>query len=72
MDDADRATELELERVHKRLSSINRDLKARPEDIYCIECGDEIPEDRRNAMPNCTRCVTCQELDERPRRVKRF
>jgi len=72
MDDADRASDIELARVQKSLLSIKKELKFEPDDIYCIECGDEIPEERRHAMPNCIRCVTCQELDERPRRVKRY
>lgn len=72
MDDADRASDIELARVQKSLLNIKQELNFEPDDIYCIECGDEIPEERRNAMPNCVRCVTCQDLDERPRRVKRF
>lgn len=72
MDDADRATDLELERVQKRLSSITHQLKQLPEDDFCIECGDEIGEERRRAMPNSVRCITCQDLLERPSRVRRF
>jgi len=30
----------------------------------CIECGDEIPEARRQAQPGCRRCVPCQEQHE--------
>jgi phage/conjugal plasmid C-4 type zinc finger TraR family protein len=26
----------------------------------CVECGDEIPEARRKAMPGATTCVQCQ------------
>lgn len=26
----------------------------------CVECGDEIPEARRKAMPGATTCVHCQ------------
>lgn len=26
----------------------------------CVECGDEIPEARRRAMPGATTCVHCQ------------
>nr|WP_284694589.1 TraR/DksA C4-type zinc finger protein [Geomonas sp. Red32] len=29
--------------------------------IICINCEEEIPEDRRKAVPGCLRCVTCQE-----------
>ena len=27
---------------------------------HCIECGDEIPERRRLALPGVTTCVACQ------------
>lgn len=31
----------------------------------CIECGDEIPENRRRAVPGALRCVSCQAKIER-------
>lgn len=30
----------------------------------CLECGDEIPEKRRQALPGCRRCIECQTLHE--------
>lgn len=27
----------------------------------CLGCGEEIPEKRRQAVPGCTRCISCQE-----------
>lgn len=30
------------------------------EELYCSDCGDEIPEARRRALPGATTCVTCQ------------
>ena len=27
---------------------------------HCVECGDEIPEARRRALPGATTCVHCQ------------
>lgn len=27
---------------------------------HCIECGDEIPERRRQALPGATTCIHCQ------------
>jgi phage/conjugal plasmid C-4 type zinc finger TraR family protein len=35
--------------------------------LECGECGDEIPEKRRIAIPGCRLCVDCQQLLE-PRR----
>ena len=33
---------------------------------HCIECGDEIPEARRRALPGARTCVACQSgRDER-------
>ena len=32
----------------------------------CVECGEEIPERRRKALPGVTSCIACQsERDER-------
>lgn len=33
-------------------------------EINCADCGEEIPEARRKAIPGCTRCVKCQEQHE--------
>lgn len=32
---------------------------------YCRQCGGEIPEARRKALPGCDVCVPCKELEER-------
>jgi len=31
---------------------------------YCEDCGDEIPEARRRALPGAKRCVACQSLQD--------
>jgi phage/conjugal plasmid C-4 type zinc finger TraR family protein len=31
----------------------------------CLDCGEEIPEARRAAVPGCLRCITCQTIWER-------
>ena len=31
----------------------------------CEDCGEEIPEARRKAVPGCTRCTDCQEFFDR-------
>ncbi len=34
---------------------------------HCLECGDEIPEARRRALPGARTCVLCQAArDHRP------
>jgi len=36
-------------------------------ETHCLECGDEIPEARRRAMPGVRTCIRCQsERDRRP------
>jgi phage/conjugal plasmid C-4 type zinc finger TraR family protein len=36
-----------------------------PAASHCHECGDEIPEARRVAMPGVRFCVKCQEAQDR-------
>jgi phage/conjugal plasmid C-4 type zinc finger TraR family protein len=37
---------------------------------HCVECGDEIPEARRRALPGVRTCVTCQSArDRRPANI---
>ena len=33
---------------------------------HCLECGDEIPEARRRALPGARTCVACQSARDRP------
>jgi len=36
-------------------------------ETHCLECGDEIPQARRHAVPGVRTCVACQSaLDRRP------
>jgi phage/conjugal plasmid C-4 type zinc finger TraR family protein len=37
-----------------------------PGEIYCRECGEEIPEARRRALPGARTCVDCQAALDRP------
>lgn len=39
-----------------------------PGRLTCEDCDTEIPERRRQQMPNATRCVKCQEIVEGRRR----
>ncbi len=35
--------------------------------LHCAECGDEIPDARRRALPGVRTCITCQSArDRRP------
>lgn len=37
----------------------------------CTDCGERIPVKRRKAVPGCSRCVACEEIAERKRRLFR-
>ena len=42
-------------------------MPAGPGETHCVECGEEIPEARRRAMPGARACVACQSArDGRP------
>ena len=35
--------------------------------IHCVECGEEIPDARRRAMPGARTCINCQSaIDQQP------
>lgn len=39
-------------------------------DTHCLQCGDEIPEARRRALPGVRTCIACQSArDRRPANV---
>lgn len=36
-----------------------------PSAEFCVECGEEIPQARRDAIPGVQLCIDCKELSER-------
>ena len=61
----------QLHAIHNNMNAIanvRRELEkqaAKPSAEECEECGDEIPEARRLAVPGVQFCVFCQEKHER-------
>lgn len=61
----------QLHAIHNNLNAVagvRRKLleqAAQPSAEECEECGDEIPEARRKAVPGVQLCVFCQEKHER-------
>ena len=61
----------QLHAIHNNLNAVagvRRKLEeqaAQPSAEECEECGDEIPEARRLAVPGVQFCVFCQEKRER-------
>lgn len=39
--------------------------RARPSLAQCEDCGEDIPLERQRIALGCTRCITCQQLEER-------
>lgn len=72
-DAGDRAVELAEERVEKeRAAGVARIQEAlrhdgRPTRLVC-DCGNEIPEARRAAVPGTDRCFDCATFEERQAR----
>jgi len=65
-DQFDRAQELEQMtrdialKKHRTFKAVSR--------LYCEDCDAPIPEKRRQMIQGVTRCVTCQELEEKRQR----
>lgn len=56
----DRAQELEQRQRTEALARFAEGLEVSISLSHCSDCGEPIPEARRNAVRGCTRCVQCQ------------
>lgn len=63
-DIADKASESEDLFLAEALYKAGRPSENNVSNYECDDCGDPIPEARRQAVPGCTRCVYCQEYFE--------
>lgn len=63
MDIVDKAQELEQRERFRGVGRIRAGLLAEGT-ADCVDCDEEIPEDRKKAMPNARRCASCQEKHE--------
>lgn len=63
-DDGDRAAE-RAARLNDEALDLHRRRVIGPEHRFCMDCGDEIPVQRRQAAPGCLRCLDCQVIAER-------
>jgi len=62
----DRAQELELAQREAALAAHAAASKSQGESLtHCIDCGGEIPLERRLAAIGCTRCARCQSRHEK-------
>jgi len=64
-DMADRAFDFEEEFRADRLRMLQRAAALdAPGNVLCADCGEEIPESRRRALPSAIRCIECQAWAE--------
>ena len=52
----------------RRAGAVGTD--ARKSRRFCVEYGDPIPQQRRNALPGVATCVSCQEDFEKQKKVR--
>ncbi len=69
-DAIDFANELAQMRVDQTVASmrINRNAVSA---THCEECGEDIPEPRRIAVPGCRMCAECQGITEKLNKHRR-
>jgi len=64
MDEGDRGLLAALQHMKAALAA-HRSRQNQGESLmFCEDCDQPIPESRRQAMPGCTRCVSCQQKAE--------
>ncbi len=64
MDQFDKASELEQVAREKALSHQRSKISDEPSFSHCVDCGEDIPEARRQAIKGVKTCIDCQEFNE--------
>jgi len=60
-DDVDRANDAMSLQIQAKLDEIRRKNTEGVGTDECVDCGVEIPAERKRILPNAVRCVPCQE-----------
>ncbi|RUU46472.1 MAG: TraR/DksA family transcriptional regulator [Mesorhizobium sp.] len=68
IDLAERRVEQECAAGVARIQAAIREQYAAVEISPFCDCGERIPDARRHAVPNCTRCIDCETFIERQSR----
>ena len=66
-DAADAASEIAMDTVDNGINAVREQMKlsyGQGSLSHCMECGDDIPEGRRKAVPGVKYCVYCQDRSE--------
>jgi len=64
-DISDFASHVEQRWVRAAVERVQSEVRHPAQSTECIDCGEPIPQARRQAAPWAKRCVYCQELTER-------
>ena len=64
MDIADQASDREMADREFALAAQRATRPAGHSTSHCLDCGEPIPEGRREAVPGVTLCVECQTVQE--------
>lgn len=69
MDEADISDILQQNYLNQKIIFLQQELnknKAKgAKSFYCEDCDNKIPQKRIEAMPNTTRCISCQQQFEK-------
>jgi phage/conjugal plasmid C-4 type zinc finger TraR family protein len=68
MDIVDLASDIEAAERERGLQAVRRQMQGQAR-ADCVDCGDDISGERRQAMPGVQRCTVCQTAAERLRRA---
>jgi len=69
-DKADIAGDLIEQNLEAAMANHRNQVTPKNDEPYCLECGEEIPAARREALPGCAHCVSCQNDLELARRTR--
>lgn len=69
-DTIDAANELAQQRIDQAVANMRIDHNA-VSATHCEECGDQIKEARRVAVPGCQMCAECQDTTEKRNKHRR-
>lgn len=53
-----------------RVRTILEEQQSRPSAVYCMDCDELIPHERRIAMKGCQYCISCQPKHDVVKRPK--
>jgi len=65
VDEFDRAQLAEEQDRERALAALRADHRPGASREVCADCERAIPRERRKAVPGCTRCVDCQQIEDR-------